>query len=88
MRSTQPVTLYITINTTPPTQYNHTIQSQEETSPPEDFLFALDRADEAMKLIFPTDRSSTWERVVENINWVMNTLSPIAEVRIMPFTCP
>ena len=89
-RSTQPVTLYITVNITPanttsPTPHNLKPQSGEEMSPPEDFLFALNRADEAMKLIVPIDRSTMWERAVENINWVMDTLSPIAEVRIMPF---
>ena len=84
-RLTQPVTLYITVNITPPIPYNHMPQSRENASPPEDFLFALDRADEAMKLIVPIDRSTTWERAVQNINWVMDTLSPIAEVRAMPF---
>ena len=127
-RSTQPVTLYITVNITPPNLYNNppsipaedddspakeaTIpgriqfpvadpplrlpvrtgtpmpQSREGMLPTEDFLFVLDRANEAIKLIVPIDRSTTWERTVENINWVMDTLSPIAEVRLMPFWCP
>ena len=60
-------------------------QSPEETLPPEEFLFVLDRADEAMKLIVPINRSTKWESALENINWVMDTLSPIAEVRVMPF---
>ena len=55
---------------------------------PEEFLFSLDRADEAMKLIVPIDRSNKWENAVEKINWVMDTLSPIAEVRVMLFYCP
>ena len=130
-RSTQPVTLYITIIITPqnpdnspsnipiednnsfaaeatiqgriqfptpehflplshhqPVETDNTIPQSLEASPPEDFLFALDRADEAIKLIVPIDRSSKWESAVEKINWVMDTLSPIAEVRVMPFCCP
>ena len=63
-------------------------ESLEGMSPTEDFLFALDRANEAMKVIVPIDRSTTWERAVERINWVMDTLSPIAEVSVMPFCCP
>ena len=58
-------------------------QSREEMS--QDFLFVLDRANEAVKLIVPIERSTTWERTVEKIDWVMDTLSPIAEVRLMPF---
>ena len=128
-RSTQPVTLYITVNIRPPNPYNNpsnipikddnsfaaeaTIQgrvqfptpehflplphhlpvetgntmpqSLEEMSLPVEFLFALDRADEAMRLIVPIDRSNKWESTVEKINWVMDTLSPVAEVRVMPF---
>jgi hypothetical protein len=128
-RSTQPVTLYITVNITPPNLYNsspsipakdddslveepaipgriqfpaaepplplpHHLpvqtgtpmpQNLEEMSPTEDFLFALDRANEAKKLIAPIGQSNTWERAVEKIDWVMDTLSPVAEVRVMPF---
>jgi len=54
----------------------------------QDFLFALDRANEARKLIAPIGQSNAWERTVEKINWMMDTLSPIAEVRVMPFWCP
>ena len=79
-RSTQPVTLYITVNIAP--------QNRERMSPTEDFLFALDRANETMKAIVPFDQSTTWERTVERIDWVMDSLSPIAEVRVMPFCCP
>jgi hypothetical protein len=54
-------------------------------SPTEDPLSARHRADEAMKAIVPNERSRMWESAVERIDWVMNTLSPIAEVRTMPF---
>jgi hypothetical protein len=62
-------------------------QSREEMSPTstKNPRFALDRADESMKRIVPIDRSNTWERAVGRIKWVMDTLSPIAEVRVMPF---
>ena len=56
-----------------------TSHSQAEVSPTEDPVIALRRADEAMK---PIDRSNTWEMAVERINWVMDTLSPIAGVRV------
>jgi hypothetical protein len=133
-RSTQPVTLYITINITPPEgsepyksppsiptkddgspaeeatipgriQFpapeqllplshhqpvktgNTMPQSREEMSPTntKNPRLAIDQADEAMKRIIPIDRSNTWERAVGRMKWVMNTLSPIAEVRIGPF---
>ncbi len=61
-------------------------QSREEMSPTEDPLIARRRADEIMKAIFPIDRSKTWESAVEKINWVMDTLSPIAGVRTIPFS--
>jgi len=62
-------------------------QSREEVSPTstKNPRFALDWADEAMKRIVPIDRSNTWERAVGRIKWVMDTLGPIAEVRVMPF---
>jgi hypothetical protein len=124
-RSTQPVTLHITVNITPPNLYNsppripteddnspaeeatilgpiqfstpehllslshhqpvetgNTIpQGQEEMSPTstKNPRFALHRADESIK---PIDRSNTWERAVGRIKWVMDTLGPIAEVRV------
>ncbi len=59
-----------------------TSHSQAEVSPTEDPLIALRHADEAMKLI---DQSNTWEMAVGRIKWVTDTLSPIAEVRLMPF---
>ncbi len=60
-------------------------RSREEMSPTEDSLSARHRADEVMKAIVPIDRSKMWEIAVERINWVMVTLSPIAEVRTMLF---
>jgi hypothetical protein len=132
-RSTQPVTLYITVNSTPPNVYkslpsipptedddspaeeatiprriqlpvpehllpvshhqpvetgNTMPQSWEEMSPTTSTRnphFALHRADESMKRIVPIDRSNTWERAVGRIKWVMDTLGPIAEVRVIPF---
>ena len=36
-------------------------------------------------LIDPIGRSNMWERAVRRIKWVMNTLGPIAEVRVMSF---
>ena len=56
-----------------------------EMSPAEDPLVTLHRADEAMRWIDPIDRSNTWARAVGRIKWVMDTLSPIAEVRVMSF---
>ena len=47
-----------------------------------DLRSALDHADEGMKRI---DRSGTCESAVRRIKWVMDTLSPIAEVRVIPF---
>ncbi len=49
-----------------------------ETSPTEKAQIALDRADEAKK---PIDRKNTWKGTVMRIKWVMDTISPIAEVR-------
>jgi hypothetical protein len=46
---------------------------------------ALHRADESMKRIVPIDRSNTWERALGRIKRVMDTLGPIAEVRVIPF---
>ncbi len=50
---------------------------QAETSPTEKAQIALRRADEAKK---PIDRKNTWRGAVRRIKWVMDTLSPIAEV--------
>ena len=47
---------------------------------------SLDRTDEALKRIVPIDqRSNRWEGAIGRIKWVMDTLSPIAEVRVIPF---
>jgi hypothetical protein len=43
---------------------------------------ALKGADQAVKRM---DLSNTWEGAVGRIKWVMDTLSPIAEVRVIPF---
>jgi hypothetical protein len=115
-RSTQPVTLYITVNIiTPPTLPNsppslptaddnspageaHPLspshhqpaeagnnkpQSREEASPisTKDLRLALDQADQAMKRV---DRSNTWQGAVGRIKWLMDTFSPVAEVRVIP----
>ena len=71
-RSAQPVTLYITVKIVPET----------------DFLFSLGRADEAIKLIVPINQSTTLEKAFEKINWVMDALNPIADVRVKPFCSP
>jgi hypothetical protein len=131
-RSTQPVTLYITINITPPNLCNsppciptedddspaeeatipghiqfpvpeHLLpqshhqsvetgntmpQSWEEMSPTTSTMnprLALHRAGEAMNRVVPIDRSNTWEKAVGRMKWVMDTLGPIAEVRVMLF---
>ena len=133
-RSTQPVTLYITVNTTPPNLYDSPpsmptrdveFLAEDATTPgriqfptPEHLLplphhqpvetgntipqtrqemlpvpststknprLALHLADKVMKRILPTDQSNTWETAVGRIKWVMDTLGPIAEVRVTPF---
>ena len=47
--------------------------------------FALDRADESTLWIVPIERSNTWERAVGRVKWVMDTLGPNSEVRVIPF---
>ena len=66
---------------------NNESQSIEEVSPAgtKDLHIVLDQVDQAMKQI---DRSNTWQGAVGRIKWVMDTLSPIAEVRIVPSRCP
>ena len=59
--------------------------NREEMSPTVDPLLARRHADEAMKTI---DQSKTWESVVKRISWVMDKLSPFAEVRTMPLLLP
>ena len=55
-------------------------QDRGETSFVEEAQIGLDLADEAGKLI---DRSNTWEGVVGRIKWLMDTLSPVAGVRVI-----
>ncbi|KAH9054618.1 hypothetical protein EDB83DRAFT_1128275 [Lactarius deliciosus] len=52
-------------------------QNNGETSLVEKARIDLDRADEVEQSI---DRSKTWEGVVGNIKWVMDTLSPVGEL--------
>ena len=126
-RSTQPVTLHIRVNITPPTLYNSppSIPTEDGSSPaeeapipgciqppspehplplshhqtveaannkpqsPEEVLStstkdprpALAQADQAMKRM---DRLNTWQGAVGRVKWVMDTLGPIAEVRVIP----
>jgi hypothetical protein len=130
-RPTQPVTLYISVNITPPNPHNSpssvptenevslseeaTISERVRIPTPEHLLpsshhqpvetgntvpqsrgemsptstkknprFALRWADKVMKRNVPVDRSNTWESAVGRIKWVMDTLSLIAEVQIIP----
>ncbi len=53
---------------------------QAKTSLNENALIALRRADEAKK---PIDRKNTWKGAVSRIKWVMDTVSPITEVRVI-----
>ncbi len=53
-------------------------EGQAEMSLTEKALIALHRADEAKK---PIERKNTWNGAVSRIKLVMDTVSPIAEVR-------
>ncbi len=53
---------------------------QAEPSLVEEARIGLDRADGVKESI---DRSNTWEGAVGKIKWVMDTLSPVSEVRVM-----
>ena len=55
-------------------------QDQGETSLVKGVRAALDLADDAEKSM---DRSNTWEGVVGRIKWLMDTLSPVAGVRVL-----
>ena len=55
-------------------------QDRGEKSPVEEAQIKLDLAEQAKKLI---DRSNTWGGVVGRIKWVMDTLSPVAGVRVI-----
>jgi hypothetical protein len=125
-RSTQSVTLYITVNITSPSLQNsptvrdnppaeeattpgriqspvpehvlplshhqpveigNTMPQSREDVPPtstKDPHLALHQAGESMKRIVPIDGSNTWEKAVGRVKWVMDTLGPIAEVRVYP----
>ncbi len=52
-------------------------EGQAEMSLTETAVIAVRRADEAKK---PIDRKNTWKGAVSRIKWVMDTVSPIAEV--------
>ena len=54
-------------------------------TPTKDPRFALHLEDNVMKQIVPNDRPNTWEGAVGRIKWVMDTLGPTAEVRVIPF---
>ncbi len=54
-------------------------------SPDGKALISLRRADEAKK---PIERKNTWKGAVSGIKWVMDTVSPIAEVRAIPILPP
>ena len=130
-KSTQPVTLYITVNIKPSNLYNSppdipakddvslaeeaTIPEHIQPPAPEHLLrlshhksietrntvpqsreemfptitknprFALNLADKVMGRIVPVGRSDTRESALGRIKWVMDTLSPIEEVRVIPF---
>ena len=62
-------------------------QSREEVSltSTKNPRLALRWADKVMKRIVPVDRSNTWESALGRIKWVMDTLSQITEVHIVPF---
>ncbi len=55
---------------------------QAEMSSTEKALIALRRADEA-KNFKPIDRANTWKGAISRIKWVMDTVSPITEVRVI-----
>ena len=63
---------------------NNKPQNREELSPAtsKNLLLDLRPDDEAMERI---NRSNTCQGVVRRIKWVMDTLGPIAEVRVIPF---
>jgi hypothetical protein len=79
---------YLTVSHHQPVETGNTMRpSREEMSPTsaKNPRLALHRADESIKQIVPIDGSNTWERTVGRIKWVMDTLGPIAEVRVIPF---
>ena len=97
----QPVTLYMTVNIASPTLYNSpsNIRTEEVVSPTEaaalpgriqslnPFHGFIGLMDTRMRIpgTSKRDRSDTCERAIRRIKWVMDTLSPIAEVRVISF---
>ncbi len=75
-QSTEPVTLYLTIAVSANMAFPMPHGQAEKL--PTEARIAVRRADEAMR---PIDGSDTWEKAVGRIKWVMDTLSPITEVR-------
>ena len=70
------ITLYLTITDAP------IPEGQAKMSLTKRVLIALRRADEAKE---PIDQKNKWKGAVRRIKWVMDTVSPIAEVRtILP----
>ena len=70
-----------------PVETSNTIpQSREEMSPTSinNPPLVLLQADEAMTQIHPIGPPNAWERAIGRIKWVMDTLSPIAEVSVIP----
>ena len=63
---------------------NNKPQSLEEVSPASanNLRHTLAQADQAMKRM---ERLNTWKDAVGRVKWVMDTLSPITEVRVIPF---
>ena len=59
-------------------------QDRGEKSLDEKARVTLDLADEAKESI---DRSDTWEAVVGRVKWLMDTLSPVAGVRVLSVVC-
>ena len=55
---------------------------QVSTTSAKNPCLALEGADQAVKQM---DLSNTWKGAVGRIEWVMDTLRPIAEVRVIPF---
>ena len=57
---------------------------QADMSPTEKAVISLICADEAKE---PIDRKNTWKGAVRRIKWVMDTVSPVAEVRAVSILC-
>jgi len=85
IQSTAPEPLFLSSDPLPVGTGTPMPDSRAEMLPNEKALIALRRADEAKK---PIDRKNKWKGAVSRIKWVMDTVSPIAEVRpisILPF---